>query len=540
MSASSQIILGPVPHFKNEWDSEATYKKGAIVYHNGSSYVALTANPGTEPSYTYDPNTQEYTVSSGWGLLAVGAGADVVAGKASIADLLSGAIVPALAENLESWAERDSLSVQDTFSDLVRTSAGSTSILSGENAKLVSIAPKSNEFSASAFKASGFNLLHGATAVGAGYYILVPGLPFGTFGTATQPNGILFTDNNGNNLTPTVRFKSLASGVPTSVNDGSVCEYTESNGYRFYNTPGAGYLIITGITLANTCAHVAWSRRYDEFISPTAAADAGSSIALTSIIAAVHSFGKLLRVGNATDLIVFGPSAATWYRRTDRVQPNWTTEENEDGTYTHTATIAALKSGGAVRCGDITLNVDGNTVSYTDSSSTATGDYVYIELAVEATGTVSVTPTFAVEDWGLEYLVEAEGEAFVTSQYAQSYPDSVAALISGVLDEKLRVLAEASVQLDARLKALEVSKDRLANATAQSVDAAEFTSLLYPRVLFGAGVPAAATVPDNLPEGLPWDGIPAFKGQLYINTTAASGGLYYAKGVSAVSDWINA
>ena len=55
-----------------------------------------------------------------------------------------------------------------------------------------------------------------------------------------------------------------------------------------------------------------------------------------------------------------------------------------------------------------------------------------------------------------------------------------------------------------------------------------------------AGVPAAATRPANLPEGLPWDGIPAFKGQLYINTEAASGGLYYAKGVGAVSDWINA
>ena len=52
MSASSQIILGPVPHFKNEWNSEATYKKGAIVFHNGSSYTALVANPSTEPSFT--------------------------------------------------------------------------------------------------------------------------------------------------------------------------------------------------------------------------------------------------------------------------------------------------------------------------------------------------------------------------------------------------------------------------------------------------------------------------------------------------------
>lgn len=540
MPGTSQIILGPVPHFKNNWSAQATYKKGAIVFHDGDSYVALVANPSAEPSYTYNPTTGEYTVSTGWGLLAVGAGADVVAGKASISDLLAGNVIPALAANLESWAERDSLSVQDTFSDRVRTTAGSTSILSGENAKLVTIAAKSNEFAASAFKATGFNLLHGATAVGTGFYFLVPALPFGTFGTAAHPNGILFTNSDGENLTPTVRFKALSAGVPSAIDDGNVCEYTDSNGYRFYNTPAAGYLIVSGITLASTCAHVAWSRRYDEFISPTEATDAGSSVSLSSLIHAVHSFDKLLKVGNAADAIAFGASAATWYRRCDRVTPTWANSLNEDGTYTHTATIASLKPGGAVRCGVLTLTVEGNTISYTDSQSTATNDYVYIELAIEVTGTVSISPTFTVKDWGLEYLDGATGEVYLTTQYAQSYPDSVAVLISGVLDEKLRIIAEASAQLDARLKALEESKDKLVNVTAQSVDAPEFTSLLYPRVLFGAGVPAATTVPANLPAGLPWDGIPAFKGQLYINTEAASGGLYYAKGTGAVSDWINA
>ena len=52
-------------------------------------------------------------------------------------------------------------------------------------------------------------------------------------------------------------------------------------------------------------------------------------------------------------------------------------------------------------------------------------------------------------------------------------------------------------------------------------------------VLHGHGVPSADTIPDQF-------GIPAFVGQMYINEDAASAGLYYAKGTSAVSDWKNA
>lgn len=103
-----------------------------------------------------------------------------------------------------------------------------------------------------------------------------------------------------------------------------------------------------------------------------------------------------------------------------------------------------------------------------------------------------------------------------------------------------RTMAEAVVSLAYRVLALEESKNRLGDATAGHVDALEYTKDLYPTVLYGHGVPSAAVVPENLPAGLPWDGIPVFIGQLYINLDAASAGLYYAKGVGAISDWINA
>lgn len=521
--AKSSITLGSIIHWKNQWVSGTVYKQLAVVFHNGSAYLCTTAGTQTEPSFTYDPNTGTYTVSEGWALLAVGVGTETVTGKADIADLLNGVIVPALAANLESWAERDSLSVQDTFAALVRTSAGDTSIQSDVAAKLVSIAAKTN-FSAAAFKTSGFNLLHGATAVGAGYYFIVPALPFGTFGTATNPNGLLFTDNNGNNLKPTVRFKALSAGAPTSVNDGVVCEYTDSNGYRFYNPAEAGYIIVSGITLANTCAHIGWSRRYDEFVSPTAAADAGDSVALTSIINAVHSFGKLCVVGSVADRIDFGASSATWHRRIDRVQPTWNTSQNEDGSYLHTATIAAMKSGGVAECGSLVLHVDGTSVSYTDSSASATSDYVYFELATEATGTVSIDSSVDIEDWGIEYLQGADGEAYVTVQYAQSYPDSVAAFIGGGFNVLSSAVAQLIATLFARIEALE---DKVKNGFGKLIvedlevrHAIDDFSTEGNGNLSGEGAPAV--IPDKV-------------GQRYFDKTNSV--WYTATGNSAVSNW---
>ena len=100
-----------------------------------------------------------------------------------------------------------------------------------------------------------------------------------------------------------------------------------------------------------------------------------------------------------------------------------------------------------------------------------------------------------------------------------------------------RVVVEAIVSLASRLDALEGSRGLLGAATAGTVDVRGLTRCRYPLVMLGHGVPAEANVPVNLPDGLPWDGVPAFAGQQYINLDAASGGLYYAAGVDSVSDW---
>ncbi len=63
-----------------------------------------------------------------------------------------------------------------------------------------------------------------------------------------------------------------------------------------------------------------------------------------------------------------------------------------------------------------------------------------------------------------------------------------------------------------------------------------------PMILHGAGVPSASTVPDNWDAETmgEWTGAPTFTGQHYIDTSASSGGEYYAAGTSSVADWKNA
>ena len=381
MSASSQIILGPVPHFKNEWDSEATYKKGAIVFHNGSSYTALVANPSTEPSFTYDPETGSFTVSEGWGLLAVGA--------AAASETLLGEFQAALGYS----ADKSIIT-----------------LTAGETGKYVKCATRSAATNAN------FNISE----------------PF----------------------------------------DVEAC--TE-------------LLIKTGYNPSDN-AHAALD---------------------ISVIALYEEMERIRTVQKKNDqnqplyyVVVIDPETGSETVTTEETTVNTGYPVYIEETYTEHRYLP---------------NNEDRFVKIPD-----TGYYV-ANIPQSCKCVVSYKP--GVTD--LEVVAIKYGcLANLTS------------LLYGIYEH--RTMAEAVASLAERLQAIEDNIGKLGKVTAESVDALELTKYLYPTVLYGAGVPAAATRPANLPEGLPWDGIPAFKGQLYINTEAASGGLYYAKGVGAVSDWINA
>lgn len=436
--------------------------------------------------------------------------------------------------NLASWAQRDSLSISDTWNGVVQTAGGDASIDSSKGFVLESIAANGS-FKATKLVTTGFNLLRRATAVGNGYYFLVPMLEFGTYGTAAKPNGILFTNSNHENIAPTVYFKAFDDGVPTSETDGTEVSPVVENGKSFYCTSGVGYLIVSGITLATTCAHVAWSRRYDDYVAVDDANDAGSEIDLSTAIATL-----MYTVGSLSDRL--DRISATQVRVTrynGRVVPTWTDTpvEDEEDVYLHEATISGMLSNGQVRCEDntIALTVEGTKVSYKDSNATATTAAVLYNLASPTTNTYTLATNGNIEDFGLTYFEGYEGDAFTTMQYAQGYPDAIAQLLANMDESIIPVISQAFAQMQEEIDNLRALIDTMRN-----VNALDYYRIGVPMVLYSstAGAPSADNVPDNWDNdtmGL-WNGTPRFIGQKYIDRATPTE--YTAKAVTnSTSDW---
>ena len=393
--------------------------------------------------------------------------------QGDIEDLEDGSKVAGLANNIASWKNTNS-KVVDTQTKPVFTAGGNESVNSNENAKIISIAPGSLTAGAASLVSTGFNLLRNATQIGSSqvWYFLVPYLKFGTFGTADENNGVLFTGSDNGKLTPTVYWKALADGVPTSATDGVAAGYTDSNGYRFYTTPAGhegevGYFIVQA-TRAATCAHVAWSGRYDEYIAVDNAGDAGASLALTSILNNLHSNGLMYNIGLVTDSVSFTATTAYWTRNCDRKQGSdltWTNTLQEDNeTYLHTATIADMLDDSAVVCtnDNINLVVSGKEVSYTDTNEAAiTTDYIYYQLATAATGTVAGTYSFVIEDWGVIYFTGVNGTVVSIIEYSQNIVDTLRKLATTGFNEAMRVIAESLNQLAAENVRLKTYAERL-------------------------------------------------------------------------------
>ena len=369
--------MGPIPHARYDWVSGANYGKEAIVFHKGSSYIALSDNPSAEPSFTYDPATGLYNMSAGWGLLAVGAAAE------------QEAMIERLKFLLGFNADRSTVTLEV-----------------GESGKYVKCESRS-----------------------------------------------------------AVSNSAFAISKPFAV---------------------------------DACSELFIKTGFNPSDSAHASLDL-SIIAIYEEIERQRTVQKKDASGNSLYYVITVDESGN-----ETVTTNETTENTGYPVYVmETYTEARYLP-----------NNEDRFVEIPDSG------YYVANIPQSCKVVISYKP--GVSDTSV--IVEKHGAiANLSSQ------------VFGIYEH--RTMVEAMVSLAARVDALEARQGLLGNAKAGTLDVSELTKCLYPIILRGHGVPSATNVPDNLPAGLPWDGVPVFIGQLYINLDATSGGLYYAVGHDSVSDW---
>lgn len=467
----------------------------------------------------------------------------VVAVEGDTAGIKGGTIVPPYAGNLKSWAERSSIAVNDEWNGVpVRTTAGDLSITGAEGAHIITVKSRGN-FTATGFSASPFNLIIANQLVGGVPYILVPACAFGTFGTADQNNGILVTASNGTNKQVSMRFKPYASGVPSSINDGSVCPYQDSNGYRFYLPAQMGYIWASDMS-ASDCAHIAWSKEYNKYEAPSAF----SSISFATIInkfTQISGVWTMLAVSRGADVVqdqfTFANNVFTWTKACGYDTAAWTDTPIYDESeaiigYHHEKTISAMALNGMARdyANAVELFVTDKKVWFEDTNATTSVALVY-QLDVPTSGTVSLANSYTPNDMGCEYIEGMSGDSTIVTSYYQGIPDSLVAMLSKV-PNALETISNQVAMIIARTQAITT----LGNLRVRNLTSDDIPKVCgAPLILRAAGVPAEATIPegwDNETMG-EWTGVPMFIGQLYINTAVNTGGFYYAKGDGAISDW---
>ena len=131
-------------------------------------------------------------------------------------------------------------------------------------------------------------------------------------------------------------------------------------------------------------------------------------------------------------------------------------------------------------------------------------------------------------------LGTAETEYIVGKFFREQTKGSLFVYIRPNLGYSGKVISQAIAQNSADIKTLFSLVDNGYTNKAHSYDALDLTGGYkvsgFPVVLYGVGVPSATTIPLQA-------GIPAFIGQMYIDTTPSTGGLYISWAVSAISDW---
>ena len=354
---------------------------------------------------------------------------------------------------------------------------------------------------------------------------------WGAYGTSAKNNGYLFTDSQGNILVPS-SVKQNGVDVPTHTDHGNTYYLPSQDGQC---------TVVFASAQTNPCAHLCWSNGRDT--KDNYEAYNASQVDLASAINAIG--GTLRRVGYVFDEINLETKQSIrriGYRLLNAL--SWTMEagsEPEEGEATNTfraivsggvATSDAIKAGGAFAIkgvSGLTFNLDGTSL-VCDSTIASVADFVTAlgsgtveyELAVEVVASNSLNGQITISDYGIIIFENTAGASVVDIDFD--------------FDTKwrdfIKNLPNDLEQMNDDRNSIRGDVEAIAEDLRGMRDVAALPLLCgQPPVLYGAGAPAEAVVPDNWKqfdpatgEGYNWNGNPSAIGQRYINVSAANGG----------------
>ena len=251
-----------------------------------------------------------------------------------------------------------------------------------------------------------------------------------------------------------------------------------------------GYVVFEGVDMSGVCVHPAWSGYMDRGY-----ADYAESVVDLSDVA-LYAVSSVLR-----DVADFTTGVIT--RNVSRVVYS-------------AAALAAL----------LTEHPDwAHDVDYVYDE-----EYIY-HRATATTEALAVGGVYTVNDFSVEMFADTTIPPECEIAYGENLVDKLR--VDVVTHDEME--SDYLPDFDNRIEACENSKEMI-EAAMLGDDITMRTLCGQPVMLFGAGTPQEAIVPSNwnqfdpeTGEGCNWVGKPIALGQMYVNTSVSSGGVYIAK-----------
>lgn len=447
-----------------------------------------------------------------------------------IDELKKGVVIPALADELNINGEAITPHTQNA---LIETAGGDKSIKSGK-ARIKSFRGTNSGVPASNAKivATGFNLANPANISGHSITINVVRGMFGSYGSAEQNNGYVFTLPDNSIVVP-ASVKQNGSAVPTQ----------SVNGITYYLPSQNGAMVATfasDVVMSNVCCHICWSNYRDTDHE----AYAVSEINLSSVITSVG--GTLKRAsgsgGFVCDEIKFGDTSAErqWYRRVGEVALSSlnfvaVVAENGETAYKYSAEIPGFKANGIYQLvgSSLTAYVSEKALIIETNQENLSGvnlqGNVKFELETPVTGTHSLTGEITVNDFGLIMLSTAStaSEIDFDIDFQTMWKDFIKNL-STEFDREGSVIATALNAIAKKINSIE--RNLSGKMQKLSVEELEISRKFNAKLaggnfkIHGNGSPQENAL------------IPEFIGQEYYDLT--NNKKYEAFGVTSADNWI--